>query len=177
MREDLREKGFLNGAVQVVHRPPKIIFRSKWKCFEIESSLIPPFSVFYRVETVAHLSWTKKSHLRWQNIWFCMKSEAEATNFYSGISGIGSISGLNPVHIHSTCQQDHPVTVYSGHASRYENWELLSVTFSVHWSVNQFIPQPRRAPCHPILDKWSATSRRSVRWFTFQFAPTHRRAS
>ena len=50
----------LNGAVQVVNRPPKIIFRSKWKCWEIESSLTPPLSVFYRA--AAHQDWNQRSH-------------------------------------------------------------------------------------------------------------------
>ena len=80
MREDLREKGFLNGAVQVVLCPPKIIFRSKWKCWEIESSLTPPLSVFYRA-AAAHQDWNQRSHFT-SNLSVARRRDVIAADFY-----------------------------------------------------------------------------------------------
>lgn len=147
MRE---KKGRLNGAVQVVNRPPKIIFRSKWKCWEIESSLTPPLSVFYRA---VNQDWAKKivSYVYAADVQCNVM--IEQARFPHSIQFIANY----------LCNKDHPV--YSGHASRYENWELLSVTFSVHWSVNQFIPLPRRvaASRHSILEKCHFTGGRKKR--------------
>ena len=68
-REEKSKRVLLNRAVQVVNRRgastrvcrPKIIFRSKWKCCEIESSPILPLAVYY---SVAQQDFTPKTILR-----------------------------------------------------------------------------------------------------------------